>query len=444
LPLYFTFSGLRTNIGDLNDAKSWGLTLLIIVTACIGKGAGATLAARFLKNSWRDSFTIGILMNTKGLVELIVLNVGLDVGVLNTKVFTMFVIMALVTTFITTPLVHVVYLRRNKELVSKALAAKHPFSVVLNVTNAKVARKMISVSSLFSSEDGMLVKVLLLKEISDRPSTFFFGEMYHGMIKDTKPLIPGTKDRREQKGVSSELSTFAQSLELNITTETKVLITANIEKDVVSYTEQRSFDLALFQLHSKDKNMDDGMNPESKQTIFESLALASGSALENTLEKVFNWSPSSVQIVQRSLDQLHTKVAVLFTTPTHNIPECPSRILFLWNSKEYERPALKLIVKRIPSKMNVTILAKDAASVQGEDLPSNVEVRQTSGELEWTKEVQKNYDILLVGISRKTSLLEISRTELIQLSPIPVVAIFPGLESGANTVNLPEITDDPV
>jgi len=231
---------------------------------------------------------------------------------------------------------------------------------------------------------------------------------------------------------------------LNITTETKVLITANIEKDVVNYTEQRSFDLALFQLHSKDKNMDEGMNPESKQTIFESLALASGSALENTLEKVFNWSPSSVQIVQHSLDQLHTKVAVLFTTPTHIIPECPSRILFLWNSKEYERPALKLIVKRIPSKMNVTILAKDSASVQGEDLPSNVEVRQTSGELEWTKEVQKNYDILLVGISRKTSLLEISRTELIQLSPIPVVAIFPGLESGANTINLPEITDNPV
>jgi len=223
-----------------------------------------------------------------------------------------------------------------------------------------------------------------------------------------------------------------------------VLITANIEKDVVNYTEQRSFDLALFQLHSKDKNMDEGMNPESKQTIFESLALASGSALENTLEKVFNWSPSSVQIVQHSLDQLHTKVAVLFTTPTHIIPECPSRILFLWNSKEYERPALKLIVKRIPSKMNVTILAKDSASVQGEDLPSNVEVRQASGELEWTKEVQKNYDILLVGISRKTSLLEISRTELIQLSPIPVVAIFPGLESGANTINLPEITDNPV
>jgi len=285
LPLYFTFSGLRTNIGALNDGKTWGLTILVILTACVGKGAGATLSARILKNSWRESFTIGILMNCKGLVELIVLNVGLDVGVLNTKVFTMFVIMALVTTFATTPLVHLVYLRKFPDVVAKARASKHAFSVVLNATTSRTARKLISASSIFSGDNGMHVKALLLKEISDRPSSFFFGEMYHGMVKETKPLVPGSKDNRERKGFSAELDAFAKSLELNIEVETKVLITSNIQKDVVNYIEQRLFDLALFQLHAKDKQqLEEGSS--SKSNIFESLAHASGNALDSTLDSI--------------------------------------------------------------------------------------------------------------------------------------------------------------
>jgi Kef-type K+ transport system membrane component KefB len=114
LPLYFTYSGLNTDLGSINNALTGGLTVLIIVTACAGKIIGATLAAKFCKNTWRESFTVGILMNTKGLVELIVLNLGLQVGVLNQKIFTMFVVMAIVTTCITTPLVHFIYLRHRK------------------------------------------------------------------------------------------------------------------------------------------------------------------------------------------------------------------------------------------------------------------------------------------------------------------------------------------
>ena len=88
LPLYFTYSGLQTNIGALNSATSWGMVLLVTSAACIGKIGGATLAAKFMKNNWRDSFTVGFLMNTKGLVELIVLNIGLEIGVLNVEVLT--------------------------------------------------------------------------------------------------------------------------------------------------------------------------------------------------------------------------------------------------------------------------------------------------------------------------------------------------------------------
>ncbi|CAI2185479.1 17414_t:CDS:2 [Funneliformis geosporum] len=104
LPIYFALSGLKTEIGLLNDGASWGWVVLVIIVAMFGKISGATLAARLNKLTWRESLTIGVFMSCKGLVELIVLNIGLDAGVINAKVFVIMVAMALVTTFVTTPL----------------------------------------------------------------------------------------------------------------------------------------------------------------------------------------------------------------------------------------------------------------------------------------------------------------------------------------------------
>ncbi len=103
LPLFFVFTGLRTEIGLLNDAYLWKITGLIILVAITGKFLGSTLAAKFVRQSWKDSLTIGALMNTRGLMELVVLNIGYDLGILTPKVFAMMVIMALVTTFMTGP-----------------------------------------------------------------------------------------------------------------------------------------------------------------------------------------------------------------------------------------------------------------------------------------------------------------------------------------------------
>ncbi|KAH7337991.1 Sodium/hydrogen exchanger family-domain-containing protein [Rhizoctonia solani] len=103
LPLYFTLSGLSTNLGLLDNGLTWGYTILICVTAYIGKFFGGALAAKLAGFSSRESATIGTLMSCKGLVELIVLNVGLSAGILSTRVFSMFVLEALVLTFATTP-----------------------------------------------------------------------------------------------------------------------------------------------------------------------------------------------------------------------------------------------------------------------------------------------------------------------------------------------------
>ena len=106
LPLFFVFTGLRTHLGLLNDWESWWICLGIILTATFGKMGGTMIAARFTGMNWIDSFALGALMNTRGLMELIALNIGYDMGILSPRMFTMLVIMALATTFLTGPLLN--------------------------------------------------------------------------------------------------------------------------------------------------------------------------------------------------------------------------------------------------------------------------------------------------------------------------------------------------
>jgi Kef-type K+ transport system membrane component KefB len=106
LPAFFAFTGLRTQIGLVNGFDQWLVCGLIIFVASFGKFSGATIAARLTGLGWRDSSALGILMNTRGLMELIVLNIGYDLGVVPPTLFAMLVIMALVTTFATTPILH--------------------------------------------------------------------------------------------------------------------------------------------------------------------------------------------------------------------------------------------------------------------------------------------------------------------------------------------------
>lgn len=122
LPLFFAFTGLRTEIGLINSPALWGVCLLLITVAVAGKLGGCAVAARLVGESWKDSFTIGTLMNTRGLMELVALNIGYEMGVLPPSIFVILVIMALVTTFMTTPLLHLVervFARREERLSAK-------------------------------------------------------------------------------------------------------------------------------------------------------------------------------------------------------------------------------------------------------------------------------------------------------------------------------------
>ncbi|MFZ1576358.1 MAG: cation:proton antiporter, partial [Chromatiaceae bacterium] len=103
LPIFFTYTGLRTNIGGLDSAAAWGWCLLLIALATLGKFGGSYVAARWAGLSHQEGKVLGIMMNTRALMELIVINVGYDLGVISQQVFTMLVLMAIFSTVITTP-----------------------------------------------------------------------------------------------------------------------------------------------------------------------------------------------------------------------------------------------------------------------------------------------------------------------------------------------------
>lgn len=104
LPLFFVFTGLRTQVGLLNTPALWMTCFVIIFIAVLGKLGGSAFAARFTGETPRNSIAIGALMNTRGLMELVVLNIGYDLGILSAEMFTMMVLMAIITTLMTAPI----------------------------------------------------------------------------------------------------------------------------------------------------------------------------------------------------------------------------------------------------------------------------------------------------------------------------------------------------
>ena len=179
LPLFFAYSGLRTQIGLLDTWASWGMCLVIVVVACAGKLGGSMVAARLTGLSWRESGALGILMNTRGLMELVVLNIGLDIGVISPALFAMMVIMALVTTFMTSPALEWVYplSELSKDLVEAAPAQATPrpaapgYTVLACVSFERSGPGMATLAAaLLGKEEGNRFYALRLVPPAERAS----------------------------------------------------------------------------------------------------------------------------------------------------------------------------------------------------------------------------------------------------------------------------------
>ena len=114
LPIFFTYTGLRTDIGTMAGSGLWLMCGLVVLIAFVGKFGGCWLAARFSGIPWREASMIGVMMNTRALMELIVINIGFELGVIPKSVFFMLVFMAVASTYVTTPILR--RLMRSSEL----------------------------------------------------------------------------------------------------------------------------------------------------------------------------------------------------------------------------------------------------------------------------------------------------------------------------------------
>jgi len=170
LPLFFAYSGLRTELGLLGtDLQLWLICGLLLAVAIVGKWGGSAVAARFVGLGWRESNAIGVLMNCRGLTELVILNIGLDLGVIPPALFAMLVIVALVTTFMTTPLLSAVYSREEQERMIAEEGAdaedgeQRPFTILVPLASMDHAYEELHNALSIAADDGRGVRVVLLR-----------------------------------------------------------------------------------------------------------------------------------------------------------------------------------------------------------------------------------------------------------------------------------------
>jgi Kef-type K+ transport system membrane component KefB len=226
LPLFFVFTGLRTQIGLINDPYMWQVTGFIILVAVVGKFFGSALAAKFVGQSWKDSLTIGALMNTRGLMELVVLNIGLDLKVLTPQVFTMMVIMALVTTFMTGPALNLINwaFKSKNQFVPEEINSKSKFKILLFFGNNEKGKSLLRLASSLVKKQKENVNITAM----------------HLVLSDEMHV-----NNMEEYETDSFLPILSESkiLQQEITTVFKT--TVDVETDIVEIANQGDYDLLL-------------------------------------------------------------------------------------------------------------------------------------------------------------------------------------------------------
>lgn len=227
LPLFFVFTGLRTEVGLLNEPEMWGICGLIIIVAVTGKFLGSALSAKFVGQSWRESLMIGALMNTRGLMELVVLNIGYDLGVLTPEIFTMMVIMALVTTFMTGPAL---------TLINKLLPENDPSSVPGEVEKSGKYKILISFGNPKKGRSMLRLANGLVKRSSGNSSITALH------LSPSNEINQYNSDEYERE---SFFPIKAEAKKLNLTIVSMFKPSQDIDKEITETANAGSFDLLI-------------------------------------------------------------------------------------------------------------------------------------------------------------------------------------------------------
>ncbi len=227
LPLFFVFTGLRTEIGLLNSQHLWVICGIFILVAVTGKFVGGAFTAKILGETWKDSLSIGVLMNTRGLMELIVLNIGYEMGILPPPIFVMLVIMALVTTFMTTPVLSII----NRLFPEKDIEQDYLLQQTQGVFKALIA--------MGNPENGKALLDVAKTVLDGTKNTLSVTALHITPGTDTNPIYGEQFSVESFKGIMEEAHT------LNIPLETEYKVTDNIESGIVRTANHNNFDFLL-------------------------------------------------------------------------------------------------------------------------------------------------------------------------------------------------------
>jgi Kef-type K+ transport system membrane component KefB len=403
LPLFFVFTGLRTEIGLLNDPYLWKITGLIILVAVVGKFLGSALAARFVGQNWKDSLTIGALMNTRGLMELVVLNIGYDLGVLTPEIFAMMVIMALVTTFMTGPLL---------DLINWIFKTK---SYELPVELGQISKYKILIS-FGNPERGKSILKLAHGLIKKQSTNSSITAMHLSL---TNELNHYNVDQYES---ASFAPIIAESEKLNQKITTFYKASNDIDSDIVEVANKGGFDLLLIGVG---QSIYEGsllgkilgfttriINPEKlinqvtgKENIFEN------STFDDRTQLIINKSKVSVGIyIDKGLQNL-TKIIipVIGETDFILIPFAQKLI----NNSQSQITLLDIngLIKRNPQ-------TKETIRAIEQSAPNHIHIVSSST---INKETLEDKDLLIISVESWKKLVE---TKSVWLSDIPSTLII--------------------
>ncbi|KAJ3669572.1 hypothetical protein LUZ60_011522 [Juncus effusus] len=343
LPLYFVSSGLKTNVATISGAKSWGLLVLVITNACAGKIIGTIIVSLLVKVPAREAVALGFLMNTKGLVELIVLNIGKDRKVLNDESFAILVLMALFTTFITTPIVMAVYKPARPvapykhRTVERATETDSEFRVLACFHTSRNIPTLINVieSSRGTRRRRLTVYAMHLVELSERSSAI---SMVQRARQNGMPFW--NKLGKASAGGGGEMvevafKAYQQLSSVSIRPMTAISHISTIHDDIVSSAVQKRASLIMLPFHKR-------LQVDGSMESF-------GHAYHVMNQRVLRQAPCSVGIlIDRGLggaaqvpaDDVEYSIAVLFFGGSDD------REALAYGSRMAEHPGIALTVIR--------------------------------------------------------------------------------------------------
>ncbi|XP_050214466.1 cation/H(+) antiporter 20-like [Mercurialis annua] len=388
LPLYFASSGLKTDVGTIRGAEAWGLLALVITTACVGKIVGTFAVAMVCKIPVRESLALGVLMNTKGLVELIVLNIGKEKKVLNDEMFAILVLMALVTTFMTTPIVMAIYkpstrifrvetqssTRKNSQHTTTILACVHNPDNVPSIFNLIESTTTLQKSSL-------KLYLMHLVQLTDRSSSIMMVQRTRkNGFPFVKQLISQTS-RSSNDQIAAPFNVYGKigNGHVKIRQSTSVSALSTMHEDICSFAESKCVDLIILPFH---KQWNDGTEEVGNV------------GLRFVNQNVLATAPCSVALlVDRGFSCADQKVCILF------FGGFDDRKALEMGGRMSEHPSISTTLIRFQHQH--AIECKDT-SKEGDDEVAMAEFRgKWNGSVEYIEKDMKNIreEMMNIGIN---------------------------------------------